>query len=206
MTNLMDKNSLFKIVKDLPFDQRTTVFEHSDVEVQIERPSQLSKRFKNYDINKNFQIWLKEGLREFRPNHLRVLIDLNLRVRCRKDLKERLLTAFDNIYYGRISLEELEKLNNEDFEYFLNPLPITGLLAQLLLIEQEYCYHRDSKFEPPNLFLQGWIREFLDNPKEIDNLCMSVCRRQPPQAKYVNLENKKNKSFTEDLKPLWYLT
>ena len=49
------------------------------------------------------------------------------------------------------------------------------------------------------------MREFIDNPKEIDNLCMSVCSVQPPMAKYVALENKKNQKFLEDLQSLWYL-
>ena len=80
-----------------------------------------------------------------------------------------------------------------------------GYIAQLFIIEQEYGYDKESRFEPPTLFLQGWIREFIDSPKEIDNLCMSVCNRQPPKAKYVNLENKKDKKHTSNLKPLWYM-
>jgi len=201
----MTKDSMLKIVKELSFDIKKTVYKNKEFEVQIYRPSVLSKRFEKYDVKKNFQIWLKEGEREFRPNHLRVLIDLNLRVRTHKDLKEDLLLAFDNIFYGKDPEQELKKLSNEKFEHYLNPLTVIGVLAQLLLIEQEYAYHGESKFDPATLFLQGWIREFIDNPKEIDNLCMSVCNRQPPLAKYVNLENKKNNKYDKNLKPLWYL-
>jgi len=201
----MNKSAALKIVKDLPFDVRKTVYKQATTAIQIERPSVLSARFKDYDVKKNFQIWLKEGDREFRPNHLRVLIDLNLRVRSRDDLKEKLLLAFDNIFYGEDPEKELKELSKEQFEHYLNPLIIVGILAQLLLIEQEYAYHKESNFEPPTLFFQGWIREFIDNPKEIDNLCMSVCNGQPPLAKYVNLENKKYKKYVKNLKPLWYL-
>ncbi|MFA5240231.1 MAG: hypothetical protein WC476_11085 [Phycisphaerae bacterium] len=201
----MNKVSMLDVVKKLAFDNKHTVYKEGNTEVQIFRPSVLSKRFKTYDVKKNFQIWLKEGEREFRPNHLRVMIDLNLRIRSRKDLKKKLLAAFDNIFYGKDPLKELKDLKEERFEHYLNSLAIIGVLSQLFIIEQEYCYHRVSNFDPPTLFYQGWVREFIDNPKEIDNLCMSVCSGQPPLAKYVALENKKNRNFRKDLESLWYL-
>ena len=196
---------MLNIVKELEFDDKHSVYKEENTEVQIFRPSSLSKRFKSYDVKKNFQIWLKQDGREFRPNHLRVMIDLNLRVRNREDLKEKILVSFDNIFYGKDPVKELKDLNGEKFEHYLNSLSIIGVLSQLFIIEQEYCYHRESNFDPPTLFYQGWVREFIDNPKEIDNLCMSVCSGQPPLAKYVALENKKNRNFVENLQSLWYL-
>lgn len=201
----MDKQSMFEIVKNLPFDVEKILYSEEKIKIWIIRPSKLSSRFKDYDPKKNFQIWISDGKREFKPNHLRVLIDLNLRIRSRPDLKNKLLLAFDNIYYNKDPENELEDLSMEKFENFLNPLIITGILAQLFHIEQEYGYARESKFDPPNLFFQGWIREFIDNPKEIDNLCMSVCNRQPPITKYTFKENKKHKKYSDDLKPLWYI-
>lgn len=192
-------------VKKLDFDVYDIVYYKNGVEVQIFRPSELSERFKDYDKKKNFQIWLKEGNRDFRPNHLRVFIDLNLRIRSRPDIKKDILLAFDNIFYGKDPEIELKKFENEKFEHFLSDLTVIGVLAQLFLIEQEYGYHRESNFEPSTLFFQGWIREFIHNPKEIDNLCMSVCSGQPPLAKYVSLENKKNKKHVKNLGALWYL-
>jgi len=202
----MLKSEMFKIVKELEFDNKKTIFKKENVEIQLYRPSKLSARFKDYDVKKNFQIWLKEGTREFRPNHLRVMIDLNLRTRSRADLKEKLLIAFDNIFYGKDPENELKELSEETFEHYLNDLMVIGVLSQLFIIEQEYGYHRESKFEPPTLFFQGWIREFIDSPKEIDNLCMSVCKGQPPKANYVNLENKKSKKWIiKEPTPAWYI-
>lgn len=196
---------MFKVVKELPLDTNKVVYKKDDLEVYLFRPSKLSKRFEDYDVKKNFQIWLKEGERTFRPNHLRVMIDLNLRVRSRSDLKKKLLLAFDNIFYGADPEKELKELSNQSFEHFLNDLVVIGILSQLFIIEQEYGYHKESKFDPPTLFFQGWVREFIDNPKEIDNLCMSVCNGQPPLAKYVKLENKKDKKHNSKLKSLWYV-
>ena len=196
---------MFKIVKELEFDNKKTIFKKGNIEIQLYRPSVLSARFKDYDVKKNFQIWLKEGDREFRPNHLRVMIDLNLRVRSRQDLKKKLLLAFDNIFYGKDPESELKALSKEKFEHYLNDLIIIGVLTQLFIIEQEYGYNKESMFEPPTLFFQGWIREFIDNPKEIDNLCISICNGQPLITKYTFKENGKHKKFNKNLKPLWYL-
>ncbi len=201
----MLKSEMFKVVKELGFDSKKTIFKKGNTEIQLYRPSVLSARFKDYDVKKNFQIWLKEGSREFRPNHLRVMIDLNLRARSRPELKRELLIAFDNIFYGKDPEKELLKLSKEKFEHYLNDLVIIGILAQLFIIEQEYGYNKESMFEPPTLFFQGWIREFIDNPKEIDNLCMSVSHGQPPITKYTDKENKKNKLYVKESPALWYL-
>ncbi len=166
----MKKEEMFKIVRKLVFDKETTIYTEKNMQICLFRPSKLSKRFKGYDVKKNFQIWLREGERTFRPNHLRVMMDLNLRIRSRPKLKEKLLLAFDNIYYGNDPETELKSLANEEFEHFLNSLIVTGTLAQLFHIEQEFGYNKESKFDPPNLFLQGWIREFIDSPKEIDKV------------------------------------
>ena len=200
----MDKQAIFEIVKNLEFDKKNVVF-NEGAEIFLLRPSKLSKKFKDYDVKKNFQIWLKDGEREFRPNHLRVMIDLNLRVRSRPELKNKLLLAFDSIFYGKDPEIELKELSKEKFAHFLNPLKVIGILVQLFIIEQEHGYHKESKFDPPTLFFQGWIREFIDNPKEIDNLCMSVANRQPSEARYTNLENKKSKKHNPQLEALWYL-
>ena len=142
----MKKEEMFEVVKDLHFDVRKSVYEENGVVIEISRPSVLSKRFKGYDNKRNFQIWLKRKDREFRPNHLRIFIDLNLRIRSRPDLKKDLMLAFDNIFYGNDPLKELDKLSEEKFDHFLNSLKIIGVLSQLFLIEQEYNYNKESNF------------------------------------------------------------
>src|SRR3990167_5898753 len=175
----MKYNEMLKIIQDLEFDQKKVLCTDENVQLFVIRPSKLPKKLKNaYDVKKNFQIWLKDGEREFRPNHLRMMIDLNLRTRSRPDLKKKLLTIFDNIFYGKDPNEEIKLLGKEKFDHFLNSLMIIANLAQLFIIEQEFNYERESNFEPKTLFFQGWIREFIDSPKEIDNLCMSVCNGQ----------------------------
>ncbi len=198
-------NEMLEKVKDLEFDKELEVMRDGEQILFLIRPSVLSKRFKEYDVKRNFQIFLKDSERSFRPNHLRVMLDLNLRARSRPDLKEKLLLAFDNIFYGNDPDEEIKVFSNENFEHYLNSLRIIGTLAQLFIIEQNYCYHKESNFEPPTLFFQGWIREFIDNLKEIDDLSMSVCRFRPPSVRYTYKENSKHKNYDPKFKPLWYL-
>jgi len=203
----MKYEGMLKIIKELEFDKKTILCNDKlGVQVYVIRPSILPKRLKNnYDVKKNFQIWLKEGDREFRPNHLRMMIDLNLRTRSRPELKKQLLKIFDNIFYGKDPDEEAKLIENEKFDHFLNSIKIIANLAQLFIIEQEFNYMRESNFEPKTLFFQGWIREFIDSPKEIDNMCMSVCNGQPPKVQYTDKENKKHKNYQSNRKDLWYL-
>lgn len=197
---------MFKKIMDLKFDTEMPVYRTEDIELYVLRPSIPPKRFLTYDPKKNFQIWLRDGARNFKPNHLRVFIDLNLRVRSRPDLKEPLLTVFDNIFYGEDPNKLIASLVKERFEHFLNPLEIISNLSQLFIIEQAYSYNKESNFDPPTLFYQGWIRQVLDDVREIDNICMSIANGQPPAARYTSRENKKNKNFQTNLKPLWYIT
>lgn len=66
----MLKSEMLGIVKDLSFDEKKTILKRGNVEIRLFRPSKLSNRFKDYDVKKNFQIWLKEDQREFKPNHI----------------------------------------------------------------------------------------------------------------------------------------
>lgn len=198
-------SEMLQIVKDLEFDKHLEILNDKGVCISILRPSQLSNRFKNYDKEKNFQIFINDKERLFRPNHLRIMIDLNLRIRSRPELKNELLLVFDNIFYGEDPDEAIKPIINESFEHYLNSIRIIAHLSQLFLIEQDYGYHKESKFDPPTLFYQGWVREFIDSPKEIDNLCMSVCSFRPPTSKYVKKENKKDKAYEPNLKKLWYI-
>ena len=198
----MNYIELYKKIEILKIGETISIYKESDIEMFVVRP--VSK-FKDYDEKKNFQIFLKEGEREFRPNHLRIMIDLHLRVRSRQDLKIELLKAFDKIYKKENSFEAIKKIENENFEHYLNSLKVIAILDQLFLIEQELNYTKESNYDPVTLFYQGWIRQSIDSSKEIDNLVMSICRFQPPASKYTFKNNKKHKKFGENAVSLWYL-
>lgn len=203
----MNYDQMKKIILSLPFDTMTSVYNNSQQTLLVYRPSILSKRFKNYDVNKNFQIFLKIGdNKPFRPNHLRLLIDLKLRVREFPQAKVTLLTAFDKIFYGEEPLSAIIPLNPIPFTQYINPIDITAVLTQLFLIEQDIGYGQKSTFNPPSLYLHGWIRTFIDSEQEIDQLVYRICNNTPPAVKYTCQDNKKHIKYNPFKKPLWYMS
>lgn len=194
-------------VISLPFEKHDIILtDNNGVEVSVFRPREVPRRLRQkYDPNKNFQIWLKEGDEHFRPNHLRLIIDLDLRMRSRPDLQKRLLQAFDDIFYGEDPDIVVERFKGEVFEHKLNSLNVITTLMQLFTIEQAINYTSESKFDPPTLFLLGWVRAAICQNKEIDNLCMSIGRFQPPPSRFTDMENKKkHRKYNLNRPNLWY--
>ena len=205
---LLSASEMTMIIEGLSKDKHVFVYDDREVKISLFRPSTLPPKMnpEKYNVDRNFQIWLhyKDG-RTFKPNHLRVFIDLGLRSKCRPDLKRSLCHALDDIYYGESVRKAVSQLVDEEFTLQLDTIEVICCLAQLFVIEQDFNYLGESKFEPKTLFFQGYIRSFLDGFKEIDNLSMSVAKGQPPLVKYTALENKKHKKYTEKRQRLWYL-
>ncbi|MGM9520702.1 MAG: hypothetical protein ACI3WS_08505, partial [Phascolarctobacterium sp.] len=120
-------------------------------------------------------------------------------------IKNLLLESFDRIFYGEDPLVAINPLESIEFVNCIEPLPVVANLAQIMLVEQEIGYGSKSTFEPPSLYLQGWIRTFLDSNKEIDELVYRLCRNTPPQVKYTSQDNRKHKKYVPNASPLWYL-
>lgn len=202
----MTYDEMKKIVLDLPFDTMTQVYNNKEQAILIYRPSTLSERFKNYDVNTNFQIFLKIGDdKPFRPNHLRLLMDLKLRVRELPQTREALLVAFDKIFYGEKPLDAIKSLTHIHFTQYINPIDITAILAQLFIIEQDIGYGGKSTFDPPSLYIHGWIRTFIESNQEIDQVVYRICRNTPPAVKYTYQDNKKHPKYNPDAPLLWYV-
>lgn len=199
-------NEMKRIILDLPFDTMTEVYHYGNQTVLVYRPSKLSKRFKNYDVNKNFQIFIKIGENKpFKPNHLRLLIDLNLRVRETPQARDELLITFDKIFYGEDPINAIMPLNDFHFRQYINPLEITAVLAQLFIIEQEIGYGNKSTFDPPSLYLHGWIRTFIASEQEIDQIVYRICRNTPPAVKYTCQDNRNHPNYNSNPESLWYM-
>jgi len=202
----MTYDEMRELVLDLPFDTMTEVYNNGEQAILIYRPSRLSERFRNYDVNTNFQIFLKIGdEKPFRPNHLRLLIDLKLRVRELPQAKETLLIAFDKIFYGEEPLDAIKPLVKIKFTQYINPIDITAILAQLFIIEQDIGYGGRSTFAPPSLYIHGWIRTFIDADQEIDQIIYRICRNTPPAVKYTSQDNKNHPKYNCNPELLWYV-
>lgn len=201
----MTYNEMLKIIVNLPFDQMIEVYSNGSQSIIVFRPSKLSERFKDYNVNTNFQVFLKNGDNNpFRPNHLRLLLDLKLRSREYPEYNNKLLLAFDKIFYGEDPIESISNIKKIPYLQYINPIDITAVLAQLFIIEQNIGYGGKSTFNPPSLYIQGWIRTFIDTDQEIDQIVYRICRNTPPAVKYTCQDNKNHKSHNKSAQPLWY--
>lgn len=201
----MNYKEMQNIILSLPFDQMTPVYSNGQQSIMVYRPSTLSERFKHYDVNTNFQIFLQIGsAKPFRPNHLRLLLDLKLRSRELPESKDALLLAFDEIFYGEEPLYAIRHLLSVPYTQFINPLDITAILAQLFIMEQNIGYGSRSTFNPPSLYIQGWIRTFINEEQEIDQIVYRICRNTPPPAGYTCQDNKNHRNYNSACGPLWY--
>lgn len=201
----MTYNEMLEIIDNLPFDQMTEVYFNGSQSISVFRPSTLSQRFINYNVKTNFQVFLTIGNnRPFRPNHLRLLIDLKLRAREYPEHNNKLLLSFDKIFYGSDPIKAISGIMHIPYLQYINPIDITAVLAQLFIIEQNIGYGRKSTFAPPSLYIQGWIRTFIDADQEIDQIVYRISRNTPPAVKYTCEDNKNHKNYTPSAQPLWY--
>ena len=204
----MNYEELKEFVYSVPFDVMTEVYRNEDVILSVYRPSTLKKEFEDYDVSKNFQIFMQEGKdKPFKPNHLRVLIDLKLRVMQKPKLRIQLLKAFDDIFCGIDPEQAIASLKKNKFNICLNTLDVIAHLAQLMILEQNEGFGKVSKYDPMSLYVQGWIRAFLNEPRSIDYIIKRITDRNnpPPAQKYTSKDNKKHKKYDPKAKPLWYL-
>jgi hypothetical protein len=131
-------------------------------------------------------------------------LDLKLRSRELPETVNDLLLTFDEIFYGADPLEAVKRVKNINYTQFINPIDITTVLAQLFIIEQNIGYGARSTFNPPSLYIHGWIRIFIASEQEIDQIVYRICRNTPPAVKYTCQDNKNHKNYNENAKPLWY--
>lgn len=204
----MNFKELCRQIEKLEVGQSCEIYRCDDgVEVFLLRPTpkQVGKRLVNiYDEKTNFQIWLRED-HEFRPNHLRLFIDLDLKVRSRSDFQIPLLKLFERIYQGEDPLDIYREVENEDFRMQLNSLECNLCLAQLFLAEQNISYSGESKFDPKCLFFQGYMRQAILQIVDIDKLLWNATKNNPPSVWITCKDNKKHKKYDENVEDLWFL-
>ncbi|KSV57958.1 hypothetical protein [Acetivibrio ethanolgignens] len=201
----MKYTELERIIIDLPFDEKKDIYSSNGQTLYVVRPQKLSERFKEYDASKNIQIWLKiNNKKPFKPNHFRLLIDLYTRVRECPDSKDTLLEVFDRIFYGEDPLNVMHMLDTYQFTQAINPTDIAVVLAQLFIAEQNVGFGKKSKYNPRSLYIQGWIRTFINADYEIDQVISGISYNRPPLVGYTKQDDKNHKEYNPDAQPLWY--
>ncbi len=181
----MKYQQLLNEINNLKIGERKEIYNEQGDKVIIFRPETLGRSLKkkDYDISKNFQIILKkpnEG--EFLPNHLRILIEINHKMKNENKKIEEFFNIIEKIYSGEDPLifkEQLKKLNLSDE---LDSSIITLCLIQLFMAEQDINY-TTGKIQPPRAFLMGYLRFIKSKEQNIDKILWSSTRH-PPRTEF----------------------
>ena len=143
----MQYKQLLEEIEKLQIGTRKELYEEAEDKIIIFRPEKLGRSLKNknYDIAKNFQIILKKpNESEFLPNHLRVLIDVDHRIR---KGGENSNTFFNNI---RIII----RLNDYFFEKKSRLCKSHPSLYSRISICMDYMFYSVSEY---NWSINWWI-------------------------------------------------
>ena len=204
----MRLEELLALVEGLDPDSARPIYTASDGSVfSVLRPSRPPRGLKHrYDPRKNVQIWVKEpGRSDFMPNHLRVFLDLEFACRTVPAARRDLAISFDAVFRGEDPKGVMVRLGALPLHDPLRPVDYDLLLHQLFIAEQAIGYPRTSRYDPPYLFLQGWVRAVLSGTWEIDRL-LKVAERFPPGDEFTRFDNRKHADFLEQAPQLWYFS
>jgi len=158
----MKYDELKEQILNMELDEKKTIYEIDEkTEIFVNKPSEIPKHLKNkdkYDPKKNFQIGLrKKGQKEFLPNHLRILMDLDIKKKENPETSEIVFEAIEKIYNGKDPKELKDELIVLHFDKEIENSYTDVCLAQLFMIEQDLNYDF-GKVKPPKAYLMGYIR------------------------------------------------
>ena len=178
----MDYKSLLEIINNLKIGESKNIYRVDNVDLWIYRPEKLGSSLKSkekYDVKTNFQIFMRgeDGI-AFKPNHLRILLDLHLKLVSNFDDAEQLFLILEKIYNGGDPLKFKEKLSKMDFKMQLDPALINVCCAQLFMSEQDINYTK-GKVQPPRAYLMGYIRLIKTKRENIDKVLWNSIRHPP---------------------------
>jgi len=177
METLIDRINRLSLGKSLG------IYEYKGAEIFIHRPESIPTHLKqkaNYDPHKNFQIFLRlPGIKAFKPNHLRILLDLHLKNVSNPNNANFIFDSFEHIYNKEDPKKFIPTLENINFRMQIDSAVLNLLYGQLFMVEQEINY-TFGQVNPPRAFLMGYIRLIKSGEYEIDRVLWSATRNPPP--------------------------
>jgi len=178
----VDFKKVKETIEKLEIDNSKTIYKlDNGTELYVHRPKKLGKSLKKeYEIHKNFQIFMKKPHEEdFKPNHLRILINLHLKKISDPAKAEKIFSILEKVYHGEDPLAYRKELEALNFRMSLDSPLVDVCLAQLFMCEQEINY-TDGKVKPPRAYLMGYMRLVKCGEVEIDKLLWNSIRHPPP--------------------------
>jgi len=126
---------------------------------------------------------------EFRPTHIRLIIDLHIKKISNEVGAHKLFLALEKINKGEDPLKVKEEVKGINFPMQLDDADINLYYTQLLMIEQDVNYApgtgKQSRLNPPHEYLMRFIRWVGSGDSTIDRIIFAAAgRRYPAPEKY----------------------
>lgn len=127
------------------------------------------------------------GQPEFYPTHIRLLIDLYIKLESNPDGAKKLFKTLEKVYNGVDPQDYVDELRIIDFPMHLDEAEVNLYVAQLLMIEQDFNFGpgapKKSKLDPPREYLMRFIRWIAARDTQIDRIIFAAAGRKYPAPK-----------------------
>lgn len=176
----MDIEQRRELLAALPPDDKKVIYTSKNgSEISVTRTDELTI--------KDFSVFLKKPEQEeFSPTFVRLLIDLHIKKISKPDETDSLSKLFESIYEGEDCTALIDSLAGKTFPMQLDSLDVNVVLAQLLMIKQEFNYgqeKRETAYDPARGYLMAYIRWVLSEKNEIDKIVTAAVKEyMPPES------------------------
>jgi hypothetical protein len=125
------------------------------------------------------------GQAEFRPTHIRLLVDLYIKKMSNPEGAHKLFVALERVNFGEDPKKLTGKLKRLNFPMKFDSPEVNLYYAQLLLIEQDFSfgpetYKKQSKLKPPREYLMRFIRWVASGDDQLDRIIFAAAGRKYP--------------------------
>jgi len=131
------------------------------------------------------------GQDEFRPTHIRLLIDFYIKRESNKNGSKELHKYLEKVYLGEDPIKFTGELAKIVFPMKLDEAEVNLYMSQLLFIEQDFNFGpgapKTSKMDPPREYLMRFFRWVSSGDSQIDRIIFAAAGRKfPAPDKYSN--------------------
>jgi len=179
----MDIKNTATLLSQLKPQERKFIYQSKDgTKVFVDHTGKFSPQ--------DFAVGLKiPGKDEFRPTHIRLLVDLYIKKESNPEDAKKLFLAFEKMYEGEDPEKLAKKLDKLKFPMKFDSPETNLYYAQLLMIEQDFNFGpgapKRSKLNPPREYLMRFIRWVASGDSQLDRIIFAAAgRKYPAPEKY----------------------
>ena len=129
------------------------------------------------------------GREEFRPTHIRLLIDYYIKHESNEHGAIELYKCLERVYEGEDPVSFSDTLGKIEFPMHLDEAETNLYVSQLLFVEQDFNFGpgapKTSKMDPPREYLMRFFRWVSSGDSQIDRIIFAAAgRKYPAPEKY----------------------